>query len=90
MSNNPDIARIQTASGDFLEVNFRTKEISHVNGQSYGSRQVIAKIPKGVAEGDPIPAGSIDFSELPEADPEIAGQMWSNEGVLTISAGPIE
>lgn len=25
--------------------------------------------------------------DLPEADPEVAGQLWSNAGVVTVSAG---
>jgi len=27
------------------------------------------------------------FSDLPTADPEVVGQLWSNSGVLTVSAG---
>lgn len=27
------------------------------------------------------------FSNLPTADPAVAGQLWSNSGVLTVSAG---
>jgi len=27
------------------------------------------------------------FSNLPTADPAVAGQLWSNAGVLTVSAG---
>jgi len=27
------------------------------------------------------------FSDLPTADPEVVGQIWSNSGVLTVSAG---
>lgn len=30
---------------------------------------------------------SIDFSGLPTADPATAGLLWSNSGVVTISAG---
>lgn len=29
----------------------------------------------------------IDTSTLPTADPVVAGQIWSNAGVLTVSAG---
>ena len=27
------------------------------------------------------------FSDLPTSDPSVAGQLWSNSGVLTVSAG---
>lgn len=27
------------------------------------------------------------FKDLPTADPSVAGQLWSNAGVLTVSAG---
>ena len=27
------------------------------------------------------------FTDLPTADPSVAGQLWSNSGVLTVSAG---
>jgi len=27
------------------------------------------------------------FKDLPTADPTVAGQLWSNSGVLTVSAG---
>lgn len=33
-------------------------------------------------------SGDVIFSGLPTADPEVAGQLWSNLGVLTVSAGP--
>jgi hypothetical protein len=29
----------------------------------------------------------IDTSTLPTADPAVAGQIWSDSGVLTVSAG---
>ena len=27
------------------------------------------------------------FTDLPTSDPSVAGQLWSNSGVLTVSAG---
>ena len=27
------------------------------------------------------------FSDLPTSDPTVAGQLWTNAGVLTVSAG---
>ena len=32
-------------------------------------------------------AGTVIFSALPTSDPAVAGQLWSNSGVLTVSAG---
>lgn len=32
-------------------------------------------------------AGTVIFSGLPTSDPAVAGQLWSNAGVLTVSAG---
>jgi hypothetical protein len=31
--------------------------------------------------------GVVIFSDLPVADPLVAGQLWSDSGVLTVSAG---
>ena len=30
---------------------------------------------------------TIIISDLPTSDPSVAGQLWSNSGVLTVSAG---
>ena len=32
-------------------------------------------------------SGAVIFSGLPTSDPSVAGQLWSNVGVLTVSAG---
>ena len=32
-------------------------------------------------------SGTIILSGLPTANPNVAGQIWSNSGVLTVSAG---
>ena len=32
-------------------------------------------------------SGTVILSNLPVADPNVAGQIWSNSGVLTVSAG---
>ena len=32
-------------------------------------------------------SGTVILSGLPVADPNVAGQIWSNSGVLTVSAG---
>ena len=31
--------------------------------------------------------GVVIFSDLPTSDPSVDGQLWSNSGVLTVSAG---
>ena len=33
------------------------------------------------------PHSLVIFTDLPTADPEVVGQLWSNSGVLTVSAG---
>lgn len=30
----------------------------------------------------------VTIADLPTADPLVAGQLWSNAGVVTVSAGP--
>lgn len=32
-------------------------------------------------------SGVVIMSNLPTTDPEVAGQLWSNSNVLTVSAG---
>ena len=32
-------------------------------------------------------SGAVIFSGLPTSDPAVAGQLWNNAGVLTVSAG---
>lgn len=32
-------------------------------------------------------SGNVIFTGLPTADPSVAGALWSNTGVLTLSAG---
>jgi hypothetical protein len=34
-----------------------------------------------------VTGGTVIMLDLPTADPEVVGQLWSNSGVLTVSAG---
>ncbi len=34
-----------------------------------------------------IEGSALILANLPTADPEVVGQLWSNSGVLTVSAG---
>lgn len=34
-----------------------------------------------------IDGTTIVIAELPETDPEVAGQLWNDSGVLSVSAG---
>jgi len=34
-----------------------------------------------------INGGTVSLPNLPTADPHVAGQVWNNAGVLTVSAG---
>jgi hypothetical protein len=36
-----------------------------------------------------ISANEIDFTNLPTSDPNVAGRLWNNSGVLNISVGPL-
>jgi hypothetical protein len=35
----------------------------------------------------PVAVTDIIFASIPTADPSVAGQLWSNSGVVTVSAG---
>ena len=34
-----------------------------------------------------VTGGTVILTNLPTSDPTVAGQIWSNSGVLTVSAG---
>lgn len=34
-----------------------------------------------------VSGGTVILTSLPTADPHVVGQLWSNAGVLTVSAG---
>lgn len=40
-----------------------------------------------VSATDLSASGVVIFSDLPTADPEVAGQLWNNTGVVSVSAG---
>lgn len=40
-----------------------------------------------VSATDLSASGVVIFSDLPTSDPSVAGQLWSNTGVVTVSAG---
>ena len=42
--------------------------------------------PAAPGDGFTLPA-VVDASALPTVDPAVAGQLWSNTGVVTVSAG---
>lgn len=46
--------------------------------------------PDSITTEDLTASGTVILSGLPTADPEVEGQLWSNSGVLTVSAGEIE
>ena len=54
-----------------------------------GAVTVTATLGAATSVNDLTVADVVIFSGLPTADPEVAGQLWSNSGVLTVSAGPI-
>lgn len=55
-----------------------------------GNRQTIAaggSLKIGNAVFTANAAGQVIVTGLPTADPSVAGALWSNTGVLTVSAG---
>ena len=52
-----------------------------------GAITVTATLGATTSITDLTAAGVVIFSDLPTADPQVAGQLWSNSGVLTVSAG---
>lgn len=54
-----------------------------------GDRKVVAN-GGSISIGDVIltaTAGNVIITGIPTSDPAVAGALWSNSGVLTISAG---
>ena len=52
-----------------------------------GAVTVTATFGAATSITDLTAAGAVIFSGLPTSDPAVAGQLWSNAGVLTVSAG---
>lgn len=52
-----------------------------------GAVTVDATFGAATAITDLSASGVVIFSGLPTADPHVVGQLWSNAGVLTVSAG---
>lgn len=54
-----------------------------------GNRAVLANANAGTgsARGITIDGGDLILSNLPTSDPAVAGRLWSNLGILTVSAG---
>ena len=54
---------------------------------STGAVTVDATFGAATSITDLTASGVVILSGLPTADPLVAGQLWSNSGVLTVSAG---
>lgn len=52
-----------------------------------GATTVTATLGAATSINDLTVADVVIFSGLPTSDPLVAGQLWSNAGVLTVSAG---
>lgn len=52
-----------------------------------GAVTVTATLGAATSINDLTVADVVIFSGLPTSDPAVAGQLWSNAGVLTVSAG---
>lgn len=49
--------------------------------------EVGANTPAPATVTDLTTSGTVILSGLPTSDPSVAGQLWNNSGVLTVSAG---
>jgi hypothetical protein len=54
---------------------------------STGAVTVLATYGANTSTTNLTASGTVILSGLPTADPLVAGQLWSNAGVLTVSAG---
>lgn len=52
-----------------------------------GAVTVVAQYGANASVANLVASGTVILSGLPTADPLVAGQLWSNLGVLTVSAG---
>lgn len=52
-----------------------------------GAVTVTATFGAATSITDLTASGIVKFTGLPTSDPAVAGQLWSNAGVLTVSAG---
>lgn len=52
-----------------------------------GAVTVTATLGAATSVNDLTVADVVIFSGLPTSDPAVAGQLWNNAGVLTVSAG---
>ena len=54
---------------------------------STGAVTVLATYGANASMTNLTASGTVILSGLPTSDPAVAGQLWSNSGVLTVSAG---
>lgn len=54
---------------------------------STGAVTVVASYGANASVANLSTTGTVILSNLPTADPQVAGQLWNNLGVLTVSAG---
>lgn len=58
-----------------------------VNSGNGFNGEVGGTTPAPATVTDLTASGTVILSGLPTSDPGVAGQLWSNAGVLTVSAG---
>ena len=72
------------------ELRFEDGDVKVFNGETYVNINSLDKVFSGTVEvsgATTLSNASIIMSNLPTSDPTVAGQLWSNAGVLTVSAG---
>ena len=77
MANTTFSGPVRSQGGfEVITINATTGTVTTTS--TYGANASVANL---------AASGTVILSNLPVADPNVAGQIWSNSGVLTVSAG---
>lgn len=66
------------SQGGFEVISIDASTGTVTTGSTYGTNASVVNL---------ATSGTVILSNVPVADPNVAGQVWSNAGVLTLSAG---
>ena len=66
------------SQGGFEVISIDASTGTVTTGSTYGANASVVNL---------ATSGTVILSNVPVADPNVAGQVWSNAGVLTLSAG---
>lgn len=51
------------------------------------SLEILIEDENGLSSAGTIALAAVSTTTLPAVDPEVEGELWSNDGVVTVSAG---